>query len=266
MVFVLHGHIESLYTRLVLICVGEMGLIDTPQFEFRHVEWNEIFDSTDDEFDFKASPLKRIPWFEDTENGLRLYESRSIAKYIAQKTNSPLIPELSDPEGFATFDMACSIELGDFFFNCYSICRQLFINPVFNSLPPNKDVLDCYKTTFEKTLKNYDRLLATRPFVAGEKMTIVDLFHLPFGYMAAQSGGHPTLAKATQPFPIQLDQYVPARPPSTKSDSVSEPSQYPNVERWWSTLTALPSFKRVNDEFEKSIVTMLQKQGKRDQN
>ncbi|KAK8850317.1 hypothetical protein IAR55_004234 [Kwoniella newhampshirensis] len=256
MVFVLHGNIESLYTRIVLVCAAEMGIMDTPAFEFRVVEWSQIFGS-DESFDFDASPLKRVPWFEDTDNGIKLYESRSIAKYMAMKIRSPLIPDLSTPEAFALFDNACSIELGDFHQNCYPLCRHLFINPVFNNVPTDSHILSFFMTTFEKTLRQYERILSTQKFVAGDQLTIVDLFHVPFGYMAAQSGGNPTLAAGTEAFPNRLDDFVPiARPPTPSSSDVPH---LPHVQRWWSTLTSLPSFKRINAEFEQSIVARLQK-------
>lgn len=63
----------------------------------------------------ERQPFGQVPYIDD--NGLRLFESRAIARYLVTKyggKGSSLLPDRSDVEKFALFEQAASIELSNF--------------------------------------------------------------------------------------------------------------------------------------------------------
>lgn len=59
-------------------------------------------------------PFGKIPAFEDQENGLKLFESRAIARYICAKyadQGTPgLLPDMKDPVAYGIFEQMFSVE------------------------------------------------------------------------------------------------------------------------------------------------------------
>ena len=48
----------------------------------------------------------------------------------------------------------------------------------------NQAMLASHKETLAKKLEGYERMLGKSPYLAGEKITLADLFHLPYGQKA----------------------------------------------------------------------------------
>jgi glutathione S-transferase len=62
------------------------------------------------------------------DDGFKLYESRAIARYIAAKAGSPLLPN-SDPKKLGEFEVAASIEHSNFDPYVTQIASEKFYKP-----------------------------------------------------------------------------------------------------------------------------------------
>jgi len=155
-----------------------MGVYGTPLFKFDDVpaearlspEW------------LKHQPFAQLPYLEDTDKGIDLFESRAIVKYIGLVANSPLVPDprRDDLVTWAKFEQACSVEYSDFEPSAVSLFIELGIKAIFNQ-PPLEVLVEQHKATLEKKLQGYERMLSSQAYLAGDKMTVADLFHLPHG-------------------------------------------------------------------------------------
>ncbi|WWC98799.1 hypothetical protein V866_005692 [Kwoniella sp. B9012] len=258
MVFVLYGNIMATHTRMVYICAQEMGLVGTPSFELRNVEWSEIL-YPDERFDYNKSPFKRIPWFEDTENGVQLFESRAIVKYTAMKTNSPLIPNYDDPVQVANFEVACSLELGDFTTYTKMLLYELVHGPMAHQKPTDEILAKSYREALDRTFQGYERVLSKQKHLAGDELTVVDLFHIPSAHWLAMVGGIRPLGEGTLPF-TKSDGTPAALPipkaadgtwplPHSATDETDGTLPFPHLRKWWKNLLELDSVKKVNGQF-----------------
>ncbi|KAF8991692.1 hypothetical protein BDZ89DRAFT_1124099 [Hymenopellis radicata] len=101
--------------------------------------------------------IARVPYIVD--DGFVLYESRAICRYIAAKyahQGTPLLPSSSDLKTIALFEQAASIEQ--------------------NSFEPYAS-----KCGMEK-------ILGKQKYLAGDELTIVDLFHISWGVLLKAGG------------------------------------------------------------------------------
>jgi len=73
-----------------------------------------------------------------------------------------------------------------------------------------------YGAQLDNALAVYDVILAKQPYLAGEELTLADLFHLPYGTMARSIGYEETFNK------------------------------YPHVKKWFNELEARESWVKAN--------------------
>lgn len=64
-------------------------------------------------------------------------------------------------------------------------------------------------------LEGYERVLSKQPYLAGDKVTLADLYHLPYGAFVEQFGAAEVYAK------------------------------YPAFQKWWDSLKARESWKKI---------------------
>lgn len=57
-------------------------------------------------------PFAKVPVYQD--DGIEIFESRAISRYLAAKHKSPLAPPVEDPEALAAFEQAASVEYAYF--------------------------------------------------------------------------------------------------------------------------------------------------------
>jgi glutathione S-transferase len=62
----------------------------------------------------QKQPFNQMPYLVDNTSGFEVFESRAIAKYLAVKAGSDLVPAQSDAEAYARFEQGCSIEQSNF--------------------------------------------------------------------------------------------------------------------------------------------------------
>ncbi|KIM22229.1 hypothetical protein M408DRAFT_79332 [Serendipita vermifera MAFF 305830] len=170
-------------------------------------------------------PFGQMPYIND--DGFVLYESRAIAKYLATKyasSASPLLPAKDDLNATALYDQAVSVEMSDF----EPYAGGLFREKVFKKwqgMEPESLFVTSYETILKGKMDGFEKILSKQKYMAGDKLTIVDFFYLPFGSALEPAG---------------YDYFV-------------NESKYPNVARWWKEMTTKESWVKVKDGVPPSL-------------
>ncbi|QRV81623.1 glutathione S-transferase [Ceratobasidium sp. AG-Ba] len=206
----IHGAAPSTCTkRVATICI-ELGLkyeiveIDYKNNAHKRPEYLENF-----------HPFGIVPVLEDTD-GTKIYESRAIARYLTAKygKDSGLLPPTSDLKAYGLFEQAASIEYSAFDPSASGLVAQRVFNPRFG-----KEVDEVLAMHFETILKNklegYERVLSKQKYLAGNHVTLADLFHLPYG----------SLVQSIDPELM---------------------GSKPNVKRWWADISSRESWESLN--------------------
>ncbi|KAJ7157969.1 glutathione S-transferase [Mycena crocata] len=132
----------------------------------------------------EKQPFGKIPYIDD--DSFILCETRAICRYIVVKyPASRLIP--SDPKAHALFEQAAAVEVAEFDPSAAVAVREMVMKPMFgmpNDLEEAKKAL----TVFGAKLDAYDVTLAKQRYVAGESLTLADLFHIPCAPLLAKGG------------------------------------------------------------------------------
>jgi len=183
MVLKVHGVPQSTCTRRLLVVLEEKKVpyevVIVKVMEGEHKKPPHL----------AKQPFGKIPYLED--DGFFLYESRAIAKYIAKKYESQgtkLIPADGDLKGYGLFEQACSLEQN--YFN--GPAEGLAYEKVFKSMKklgePDEAIVAKHTASLEDTLKVYDSILSKQAYLAGDELTVADLYHLPYAVMNKQIG------------------------------------------------------------------------------
>lgn len=115
-----------------------------------------------------------------------LFESRAISRYIVQKSgNKTLVP--TEPKALALFEQAISIETSNFDPYASNIARERVFKPMFGQKTDEARVQE-YIETLTGKLDGYERVLSKTKYLAGDNLTVADLFHLPYGSMLEPQG------------------------------------------------------------------------------
>ncbi|PSR73844.1 hypothetical protein PHLCEN_2v10326 [Hermanssonia centrifuga] len=166
----------------------------------------------------ERQPFGQVPILDD--DGFILYESRAIARYIALKyrdQGTPLIPDPSDLQAWAKFEQAASIELSNFDPFASGIAVEKVFKPM-HGIQSSQEMIELYATTLAAKLYGYETILSKQKYLAGDEITLADLFHLPYGAFIGKLGY-----------------------------SFLESGEYPNVTRWWTDISSRPSWQAAKD-------------------
>ncbi|KAM5436003.1 Glutathione S-transferase hmp2 [Microsporum canis] len=122
----------------------------------------------------KLQPFGKVPVLEDD------------GKYTS---GSKLIPDESDHRAYGLFEQACSMEQSYFAAAAETLGTELVIKKVKGLGPPDEARVAQAEADLDTALAIYDKILARQEFLAGNELTLADLFHLPnasalwaFGY------------------------------------------------------------------------------------
>ncbi|TCD71610.1 hypothetical protein EIP91_007357 [Steccherinum ochraceum] len=163
-----------------------------------------------------VQPFGQIPYLRDTEDDFTLYESRAIARYIVDKYDkdgkSGLIPK--GLKAAAKFEQAVSVELTKYDPHVMELAFELYVKPSFFKQEPDEAAVTKHRTALEKTLDVYENVLKKQKYLAGDSITLADLFHLPLGTLLIESA--------------QFD--------------ILTIDQRPNVQRWWKDMSSRPAW------------------------
>ncbi|KAI0263541.1 glutathione S-transferase-like protein [Gloeopeniophorella convolvens] len=159
-------------------------------------------------------PFGQVPYILQ-EDGFELYESRAIGRYVATLGSGPeLIP--SDPKARAKFEQAASIEYSQFDPAAGAIINERIFKPFWGKTPDQERLDSELVPSFEAKLDAYEAILSKQKYLAGDEVTLADLYHLPYGAQVF-SLGYGNLGKR------------------------------PNVQRWWDDISSRPSWEAVKD-------------------
>jgi glutathione S-transferase len=122
------------------------------------------------------------------DDGFILFESLAIARYVAARASSPLLPR-GDERAAALFEQALSVESSNFDPYVKTIVFQRVFGPDWGK-PTNEPRVQAAAQALEGKLQGYERILAAQRYLAGDEVTLADLIHLPWGmYLASQGFG-----------------------------------------------------------------------------
>ncbi|KAJ7711887.1 glutathione S-transferase [Mycena metata] len=164
-------------------------------------------------------PFGLTPYIDD--DGFLLYETRAICRYIAAKYPAcGLLP--TDSKQYVLFEQAASVEVTHFDPSASLVGWEIRVKPR-QGLKPDQTLIDKEIAAIDKTLDAYEMILGRQKYLAGDVLTLADLFHLPYAPLLATAG----------------------------SDIMT---RKPNVARWYNELTSMPSWLA----FEDGVRTTLQ--------
>ncbi|KAI1785160.1 thioredoxin-like protein [Ganoderma leucocontextum] len=220
MVLKVYGHPLATNGQRVLIVIEELNVphelitVDFDKMEHKSPEY------------LAHQPFGQLPYIED--DGIEIFESRAICRYLALKYGGigTLIPAQSDLEKTAKFEQAASVELNNFEGPMWQLTWECKYK-LFIGLETDVEAAQVHRTRIEGKLDGYEAMLSKTRFLAGDEVTLVDLFHLPheaflkdqgFDFVTSESSRWPNVARC-----------------------VSSICMY----RWWKEVTGRPSWQKV---------------------
>ncbi|KAJ6592530.1 glutathione S-transferase [Mycena capillaripes] len=172
-------------------------------------------------------PFGQVPVIDD--DGFILYESRAICRYLAEKYADQ--GTLLLPKGLkerALVEQAASVELADFNPAIVKVGREVIKKRQVHlkrlGILVEQAVLEESLAGMRAILDVYEVILGRHKFLAGDEITLSDLFHLVYAKAIAESG---------------LDFMT---------------SNGPNVKRWWNELISRPAWVNLVAEGIKGTV------------
>ncbi|KDQ12148.1 hypothetical protein BOTBODRAFT_176673 [Botryobasidium botryosum FD-172 SS1] len=213
MVLKIHGSSLSTCTRRFAVVAKELGV----PYELTAVDFANA-EHKSDAYIKKMHPFGRVPVAFDGD--FRILESRAIARYIAAKhpeKSATLAPPSSNAEAYARLEEAASLEYSDFDPPASSLVYEKLFKKMKGLGEADEAFVASYTEKLKNVLAGYERLLGERKFLAGDNITIADLFHLPYGYTLEKIG-------------VDWTSYG-----------------GPNVKRWWQEVSSRPSWQAVKD-------------------
>lgn len=208
--FTLYGALGSTNTDRVRLTLAQGGITD-----YDYVPLNLAKGEQKSPEHMARHPWGKIPvavW----EDGFTLYESRAICRYIALKHALPLLPPASDAKAAALFEQALSSETLYFAEPAGRIGYEKFVKP-FRGLPADEAVVAAALKEVEAYFDVADKLLQKTQFMAGDELSLVDIYYIP-------------LVKRL--FAVGFGETVLSRP---------------NVAAWWHRATNMPEIKKLLD-------------------
>ncbi|KAF7360469.1 Glutathione S-transferase [Mycena venus] len=161
----------------------------------------------------EKQPFGQIPYIDD--DGFILYESRAICRYIAAKhAECKLIP--TDPKQNALFEQAASSEVSNFEASAGALIWEVWGKQNMG-LKADQAVLDVKIAALDAKLDAYNAILAKQKYLAGDELTLADLFHLPHA------------------------------PIIEKNANTDLMTRKPHVARWYKDLVSRPSLRAFED-------------------
>ncbi|KAG6825609.1 hypothetical protein H0H93_000478, partial [Arthromyces matolae] len=133
--------------------------------------------------------IEKQPFGQD-DDGFIVYESRAMCRYIAAKyanKGTKLLP--TEPKAYALFEQAASVEQSNFdAFASAAVYENVFKK--FHGEAPNPATFEALIKKLDAKLDVYDKILGKQKYLAGDELTLADLFHIPYGTMLAVAGSN----------------------------------------------------------------------------
>jgi glutathione S-transferase len=179
---VVYGMRQATCTQRVLTTLAELQ----EPFELKEVDLRKG-DNQKAEY-LKLQPFGKIPAVEDPDLGLSLFESRAIIRYLAEKYHSKA-PHLLGADAKAKALVSNWLEAESQNFNppAQSIVFERVFKKMRGGQPDEAKVTE-YKEQLVKVLDVLDKVLADRPYLAGEHYSIADIAATPYLAMLEPAG------------------------------------------------------------------------------
>ncbi len=207
----LYGAIYSTCTRRVLMTAVELGV------EIELVMVDLLKGDHKSPEHMKRQPFGQIPAFEDSDDGTIIFESRAICRYLAtkyRKKNPHLLP--SDLKQYTMVETWCSVELSNWDPSIAGIVLEEVFKPGFFNAQPDPKMVASHVKKIGPFLDVYDKVLSERKYLAGDHMSLVDIFHIPYGFLILTATSQKELIQSR-----------------------------PNLKRWFESLTESESWKKI---------------------
>ncbi|KAH9837537.1 glutathione S-transferase [Rhodofomes roseus] len=209
----LYGFPPSHATRRAAVIFKELGV------PYELVKVDMLTDEHKAAAYLAHQPFGQVPYIDD--DGFVLFESRAIGRYLVAKYAGPaqkgLMPTAEDPQRMALFEQAANVELGNFDVYMNALSWEVIFKRYSKLMTDETIVADLLKTLNSK-LDAYEVLLSKHRYLAGDEITLADLFHLPFGNTMG-SMGYDLLTTSSRP----------------------------NVSRWWRDISSRPAWQAVKE-------------------
>jgi glutathione S-transferase len=209
MVLKLYSNPYSTCSQRVFTVMKEKGL------EYEVVLVDLMKGEQKDPVYMQKHPFGQVPYLDD--DGFIVYESRAICRYLALKyadRGEPLIPSQTDLKALALFEQAASVEYSRYTTAAGGLVGEAIIK-TFHGGTPDPEVVAKYKLQLSKCLDVYETILSKQPYAAGNKFTVVDIYHIPYAALFEKAGA---------------GELIPERP---------------NVKAWWDRISGRESWKSV---------------------
>ncbi|KAI3609800.1 glutathione s-transferase [Moniliophthora roreri] len=209
MVLKLYGRATATCTLRVAVVLYEKQI----PYEFHAIDLFKGEQKTPEYLE--KQPFGQIPYIDD--DGFILYESRAIGRYLSAKyadKGPKLIPDVGDLKAYALYEQAASVESFNFDPFASKAIYENVLKKLYGGIP-DVQLFNSLIEALGAKLEAYEVILGKQKYLAGDEITLADLFHLPFGMMLSVAGSD-----------IML-------------------KQGPNVTRWWNDLTSRPAWKAV---------------------
>jgi len=208
MAFKLHGNPRSICTRRVALIAKERNI----PYEFVPVDFTTREHKQPAHLEHQ--PFGQVPYITQ-DDGFELFESRAIGRYLATLGSGPeLIP--TDPKARAKFEQAASVEYAQF----SSIAGDLVVEKIIKKLRGQTTDEGRVKeliAQLEAKLDVFDTILSTQKYLAGDRITLADLYMIPGGALVFEHLGLGNLEKRS------------------------------HVQRWWKEISSRPSWQAVQN-------------------
>ncbi|KAF7350385.1 Glutathione S-transferase [Mycena venus] len=210
MVLKIHGNPRSTCTKRVAVVLLEKGV----PFELITVSMD---DAKTPEYKANLQPFGQVPVLED--EGYFLFESRAMGRYVALKyadQGTPgLIPIGGDLQETCNFEKAMAIEATQFL-AAEQLISEAIIKP-YKGETINPDEVARLTAQLEGKMQAYEQILSKTKYLAGDHLTLADLYHLPYAHAVTNV---------------------------LKSDLLTSK---PSVARWFHDISSRPSWLAVKD-------------------
>ncbi|VUC24117.1 unnamed protein product [Clonostachys rosea] len=173
MTITLYGHPFSLCTRRVLLVLQEKGI----EYEFINVDFLAGEQKRGPYVDMM--PFGQIPALKD--GSISLYESRAIARYLANRYRDQgidLLPAVEDAQGWAIFEQFASVEYSQFYDVALSVLTLKLFNPRMGR-PSDAAASKSSVENLHAKLDILDKILSDQDYLGGPRFTIIDAFYMP---------------------------------------------------------------------------------------
>lgn len=186
---IISGFPQSSYVMTARFAAGEKGVAHT-----------FVPFGPGDERQSKLHPYKKVPSM--THGSVHLFETSAITRYIDEGFDGPAL-QPGDPAGRARMEQWISVV------NCYAYRNAVvdyilqYVFPRGADGAPNREVIDAALPKIEYDFGLFDAAYEKSEFIAGDKLSLADLFVAPLVFGAARFpegeallGKSPNLARA----------------------------------------------------------------------